>query len=101
MFSNVVRFDDDSASPQSRAAQRGEIHPAPKTQATVGPPKHDMGASPVGQEAGDLAWMQGMIDQQMRLFEAAQRERAMAVAELKRIAQTLCRYAWDTRLRAG
>ncbi|MBM3272489.1 hypothetical protein FJY94_04405 [Candidatus Kaiserbacteria bacterium] len=101
MFSNVVRFDDESAVAHSGAEQRGATHPALGTQATVGPLKHDVGAPPGNQEAGDLAWMQGMIDQQLRLFEAAQRERAMAVAELKRIAQTLCRYAWDTRLRAG
>lgn len=42
-----------------------------------------------------------MIDQQIRLLEAAQHERAAAAAELKRIAHTVCKEAWDTKARAG
>lgn len=56
---------------------------------------------PLAQPTHALQWMQQMIEQQARLFEMAQKEQALTLAELKRIAQTVCQEAWDARLRAG
>lgn len=101
MLGNIVHFDKEDGSlhlpppallqPSAQSGHPVQPITAPRTHSSIDMPEM----------SHDLAWMQGMIEQQTLLFEAAQRERASAIAELKRIAQTLCKEAWDAKARAG
>ncbi len=101
MLGNIVRFDDDSKStntsvPRAAAPVSEGARQLQGTPNAVEPKSVSASDAP-----HDLAWMQSMIDQKTRLFEAAQWEKAEAITELKQIAQTLCEEAWDTKSRAG
>ncbi len=100
MLGNIVRFDDDSK-PIHASLPRATIPVSEDARPLQATPTVEPKSVPVGDAPHDLTWMQSMIDQKTRLFEAAQWEKAEAVVELKRIAQTLCKEAWDAKARVG
>ncbi len=101
MLGNIVRFDKDDEASAFPASRVGEIEAhLPTGLASASEPT--VPQETTGRERSyDLAWMQQVIEQQTLLFESAQRDKAAALAELKRIAQTLCQAAWDAKSRAG
>lgn len=100
MLGNIVQFDRE----QPEEARPVPLPGSPQASTSAGTlllPQLTHKKVERESSGHDLQWMQQMIDQQVRLFEAAQRERAQAMTELKRIAQTLCQQGWDARMRAG
>jgi hypothetical protein len=100
MLGKIVRFDGEP-SEDKPSAPSTKVDERLLAQGTT--PRGQAGPGTVRRESGTpaLAWMQQMIDQQTRLFEAAQRERAEALIEMRRVAQTVCQKSWDAWMRAG
>lgn len=101
MLGNVVRFDEDTPPVTSEVSQPAADQNSGASRPPVILSLQENNARPAESVPHDLTWMRRMIDQQMLLLEAAQRERALATAELERLAQTLCQEAWDAKRRAG
>jgi hypothetical protein len=91
MFGKVVRFDDEG---------RQVITQPPEAQA-VGAGSDNSSLARQHRDTADLEWMQRLLDSQSAMVEFAQRERALATAELIRVAQVLCKEAWDAKSRSG
>lgn len=102
MFGNVIRFDEGHYHPSNNSTLAKPLEAAPETAPALLESRQDGARQALTQQSNaDPAWVQRLLDNQAAMLESAQKERAVALAELTRIAQALCKDAWDMQSRSG
>jgi hypothetical protein len=102
MFGKVIRFDGDGNQLLSHEAS-ASFSEVRASDAAL-PQRTDDAESvsaPHQQGSGDPEWVRRLLDRQKTMLDSARREQLLAVAELIRIAQVLCKDSWDAQSRSG